>query len=367
MMNIRIRVSKPTVKRMLDVLQKAYKSGDARMIHRIVVLLDFSRGDELESIAQRHSVSVSSIYEWIKKLMVEGVEGLKPKWKGGRPSKLKPSQKKHLCELVKAGPQAVGFRSACWNSVMVLELIRREFKQVYNVHYICELLKNLGFSFQKARFVSDHLDEAKRQEWLKQTWPTLRAQAQAAKASLLFGDESSFAQWGSLSYTWATKGQQPVVKTSGKRNGYKVFGLIDFFTGRLFYKGEKGKLNSDTYIAFLTELLGQCAGPIFLVQDGATYHTSKKTRQFFEIHADRFTVTQLPSYSPDYNPIEYLWRAVKKDATHLKYFPTLDNLVDTVEDTMAFFKSRPEYVKGLFTFYLNRMAETTELALSAVS
>ncbi len=74
MMNIRIRVSKPTVKRMLDVLQKAYKSGDARMIQRIVILLDFSRGDELESIAQRHGVSVSSIYEWIKKLMVEGAE-----------------------------------------------------------------------------------------------------------------------------------------------------------------------------------------------------------------------------------------------------------------------------------------------------
>ena len=67
MMNIRIRVSKPTVKRMLSALQKAYKSGDTRMIQRIVVLLDFSRGDELESITQRHGVSVFSIYEWIKK------------------------------------------------------------------------------------------------------------------------------------------------------------------------------------------------------------------------------------------------------------------------------------------------------------
>ncbi len=27
------------------------------------------------------------------------------------------------------------------------------------------LLRNLGFSYQKARFVSDHLDEVKRQEW----------------------------------------------------------------------------------------------------------------------------------------------------------------------------------------------------------
>ena len=53
-------------------------------------------------------------------------------------------------------------------------------------------------------------------------------------AYILFGDEASFPQWGSLAYTWAKRGQQPVVKTPGKRRGYKVFGLIDYFYGRFF-------------------------------------------------------------------------------------------------------------------------------------
>ena len=55
---------------------------------------------------------------------------------------------------------------------------------------------------------------------------------------LLFGDEASFAQWGSLSYTWAPRGQQPLVLTCGRRKAYKVFGLIDYFTGRLFTHGQ---------------------------------------------------------------------------------------------------------------------------------
>jgi len=38
-----------------------------------------------------------------------------------------------------------------------------------------------------------------------------------------------------LSYTWARRGRQPEVPTSGKRKGYKVFGAIDYFSGRLFY------------------------------------------------------------------------------------------------------------------------------------
>jgi transposase len=42
--------------------------------------------------------------------------------------------------------------------------------------------------------------------------------------------------------------------------------------------------------------------------------------QFFETHAERLTKVQLPAYSPDFNPIEYLWKKIKKGATDLKYF-----------------------------------------------
>jgi len=357
MLAARITVSKATVNQMVQALQKAYKSGDVGMIKRISVLLDFSRGEPVENIVKQHGVSSSSIYEWIKKLLVEGVAGLKAKWQGGRPSKLTKSQKKALGELIDAGPEAAGFRSACWNSALIQELIHQRFGKVYNVHYVCELLKNLGFSFQKARFVSDHLDEEKRREWLQQTWPSIQKQAKAAAGLLLFGDEASFAQWGSLSYTWARKGQQPTVKTSGKRKGYKTFGLIDFFSGQFFYQGIEGRFNSESYMAFISLVLEQTTAPIFLIQDGARYHTSKKTKQFFTQHADRLTVFQLPSYSPDYNPIEYLWRNVKKDATHLKYFPTFEGLMTTVETTLTDFQQQPERIKALFGRYLKLMAD----------
>ena len=94
--------------------------------------------------------------------------------------------------------------------------------------------------------MSDHLDEVARQHWLTETWPEIRRVAQAQQAMILFGDEASFAQWGSLSYTWAPKGQQPTVKTSGKRKGYKVFGLIDFFSGRLRLWRGKGTPTAST-------------------------------------------------------------------------------------------------------------------------
>ncbi len=213
--------------------------------------------------------------------------------------------------FIRGGSAGAGFVGNCWRSPMIQGLIHERFGVFYCVHYISQLLKNMGFSYQKARFVSDHLDEEARQQWLDQKWPAILAEAKQKKALLLFGDEASFPQWGSLSYTWARKGQQPTIKTSGKRKGYKVLGLIDYFTGRFFYKCQEERFNSQTYMTYLTEVLAQTKQPIVLIQDGARYHTSKAMKAFFEDHKDRLTVYQLPSYSPDYNPIEKLWKKIK--------------------------------------------------------
>ncbi|MBE0688963.1 MAG: helix-turn-helix domain-containing protein, partial [Anaerolineae bacterium] len=95
-MRIRIRISSDTVKQLMKALHKAYQNGDARMVKRIHVLLDVSHGDSVDAIASKHAISVSSIYAWLKQMLVEGLSSLKPKWHGGRSSKLTPSQRQQL-------------------------------------------------------------------------------------------------------------------------------------------------------------------------------------------------------------------------------------------------------------------------------
>jgi transposase len=58
---------------------------------------------------------------------------------------------------------------------------------------------------------------------------------------------------------------------------------------------------------------------LFLIHDGARYHTSAAPQAFLAAHRDRSTVEPLPSYSPDDNPIAYLWKKTKKRATHDQY------------------------------------------------
>jgi transposase len=323
-----------------------------RLVRRTTVLIDLRvHHVPVEGLSARWGLSASCIYGWRQDFLLHGVDSLVYHHSGGRRTKLTPRQKKRLVELIEAGPQVVGCETACWNSVLLRVLIWREFGVLYNRHYVCTLLHNLGFSFQKARFVSDHLDEAKRLAWLAEKWPAIFRAAKRCKGLILFEDEASFAQWGSLSYTWARRGRQPEVPTSGKRKGYKVFGAIEYFSGRLFYQGVEGRFNSENYQAFLQMILDQTTEHLFLIHDGARYHTSASTQAFLAVHSERITVHPLPSYSPDYNPIEYLWKNTKKRATHNQYFKEFTALTGSVDKALAYFATHPETVLGLFGLY----------------
>src|SRR2546427_1130515 len=318
---IRIQLSRATVNDLHKRLQHAYQRDDVRLVRRITVLLDLLVEQvPMALLCARWGLSLSCLYTWQKALLLRGMDSLVYRHGGGRRPKLTPRQKKRLVELLEAGPLVVGFETACWNSVLIRVLIWREFGVLYNRHYVSTLLHNLGFSFQKARFVSDHLDTAKRLAWLQDKWPAIFRAAKRRGGLILFEDEASFAQWGSLCYSWARRGQQPEVPTSGKRKGYKVFGAIEYISGRLFFQGIESRFNSESYQAFLQMIMAQTTEHLFLIHDGARYHTSKATQAFFTTHADRITERPLPSYSPDFNPIEYLWKKTKKQATHNQYF-----------------------------------------------
>jgi len=353
----RIMFSQETVKRLKQELEQAYIRGDKRAVRRLSVLIMIGSRMVLESILAIWNVSQQSVYNWLNEFIAYRWESLEYEKAPGRPPRLTKSQKRKLSEWIEAGPEACGYASGCWTSVLIQELIYQKFHVLYNRFYVCELLRNLGFSFQKARFVSDHLDEEARRCWMEQEWPKILSQAKQLGASLFFGDEASFALWGSLSYTWARKGHQPQVKTTGLRKGYKVFGAIEFFSGRLISQGTEARFQSDSYQSFLQDLLAQVSGTIILIQDGARYHTSKSTREFLDLHKKRLIVYQLPSYSPDYNPIEYLWKKIKTNATHNRYFAEFVKLVKSVEEALKVLATQTTEILRLMGIYTKHMAE----------
>jgi transposase len=358
MCSVRFALSTHTRREVERQLKTAQQLGHLRQVKYFLAIFAVVDGQSVAQVALILRVHEKTVAAWVHVFCCYGITGAPRKKPTGRPSKLTPTQKEELVALIDAGPVKAGFSGACWRSPMIQQLIYDRFGVFYNVFYLAQLLKHLGFSYQKAAFVSDHLDEDKRHVWRTTTWPQILQLAKAQQALLLFGDEASFPQWGTLPYTWARRGQQPKIKTSGTRKGYKVFGLIDYFTGCLLYQGQEGSLNSAAYTAFLRRVLEQTTQPIVLIQDGAKYHTSSETKAFFAQQATRLQVFQLPTYSPDYNPIEKLWKKIKQQDTHLHYFPTFEALTDRVEQALLKFANLPEEILALCSL-------PTELAQAA--
>ncbi len=129
----------------------------------------------------------------------------------------------------------------------------------------------------------------------------------------------------------------------------------------MFDKAYKRLLLSTEYQVFIKKVLAKTQQHLILIQDGARYHTSAAMEQFFAAHADRITKYPLPRYSPDFNPIEYLWRNLKKHTTHLRYFPTFEALTKKVDSKLRYFAKLPEAIKGL----MGKYCETLGIAAPA--
>jgi len=347
-------------------------------------------------------VSKRTPYNGLKTFLRGGLQWLQnERYQGrGRKPKLTKARKQELKALIGEGPEKQGFDSGVWNTAMIHVLILRRYGASYQPRYLGVLLKKLGLGYQKAGFITDRVDEEKygkqRKAWLEETWPGILKKARKDKAVILFGDEVSFAMWGSLSRAWAPVGQQPLVKTRGIRKGLKMYGVIEFEGGGFHYMESlhhvlkpksfrelkkaglpgqlaespkplqdelfktqnalpgqleatlgreqatryqalvlkhsetAGRFNKEGYIAFLQQVMERFQGNIILIEDGAPYHKAGSVQEFVQGTQGRLTVERLPAFSPDFNPIEKLWKNTKRDATHLKYFETFEALRESV-------------------------------------
>ena len=208
------------------------------------------------------------------------------------------------------------------------------------------MLRRLKLSYTKTAFEIKRTNKNKkaRQEWEKERLPAILRKAKKLNAVLLYGDEVSFALWGSLSKTWGPRGKQTKVTTKGNRKGLKMFGVIDLFSGDFIYHETQGRFNNVSYRDFLEKVMDHYPNrTVILIEDGAPYHNGPVLREFIEPLKEkgRLIIERLPSYSPDHNPIEKLWKNVKRAVIHCKYFPDFNDLRESVLITFEEIRNAP--------------------------
>ena len=343
---MRIKFTARLAKKIAEKVSESMLNGDRRGYNRSKALELLGKGMSPREIAGILQISCETIRRYVCGFVGEGLRFLTPRRSNGRPSKLSKDQRKQLKTALRASPSKYGFYGGIWTSAMVAELIHTKFGVLYSVAYLPKLLKNMGFSWQKSTCKNYRQDAARLADWKVNLWPKLLRRAKKKRAKIFFEDECSFSLSTTQGYSWAPRGQQPICETTGSKANVKVYGAIEYFSGRLMAYTTKDQLNGQSYTAFLKYALKHTRGKLIWIHDGAGYHRSKDVKKFLG-STDRIELVLLPPYCPELNPIEKLWKKFKQTGTHNKFFKNIESLTSQVEKMIEFFGVNSHLVSSL--------------------
>jgi hypothetical protein len=131
----------------------------------------------------------------------------------------------------------------------------------------------------------------------------------------MFGDEASFWLDGTLHVTWSKVGVQPRVDTFGERKTAHVYGAVSIEPRPYFVYQFADVFNGSTFLDFLKELVRRCPRrKVFLIIDNGPCHCLEEDgQQWLADHRHRVELFRLPTYSPELNGIEGVWKVTKKN------------------------------------------------------
>jgi len=164
----------------------------------------------------------------------------------------------------------------------------------------------------------------------------------------MFGDEASFWLDGTLHVTWSKVGVQPRVDTFGERKSAHVYGAVAIEPRPYFVYQFADVFNGSTFLHFLKELVRRCPRrKVFLIIDNGPCHCLEEDgQQWLADHRHRVELFRLPTYSPELNGIEGVWKVTKKTTTHNRFYRTVDERDAALVGTFETFKAYPDMIAG---------------------
>src|SRR5688572_8943083 len=100
-------------------------------------------------IGRRLKVSNQTVSRWRKQHQQGGDKALRQAGRAGRLPRLSPEQKARLIELLKQGPEKLGYETPLWTCERVAHLIEKNFHVDYHRGHVWRILRQLGWSIQQ--------------------------------------------------------------------------------------------------------------------------------------------------------------------------------------------------------------------------
>jgi transposase len=269
------------------------------------------RGWKQRDIAVALDASEGAVSRWLAAARRGGPEALRSHPGPGPSSRLSPEQVRLIPDFLWHGAEAYGFRGDVWTCERVAGVIGEEFGVSYSKSQVSRLLKRLGWTPQVPITRAIQRDEEAIDRWRAESWPALKEKARRERRTLVFVDESGFYLLPGVVRTYAPKGRTPIVDEWQTRDHLSVMGGVTP-QGKVYSLVRPTSLNGLHTVAFLIHLGRLAADRLLVVWDGSPIHRRAEVKAFVAEAGGAIHVEPLPSYAPDLNPVEWLWRQMKE-------------------------------------------------------
>ena len=99
---------------------------------------------------------------------------------------------------------------------------------------------------------------------------------------------------------------------------------------------------------------------IMLICDNASFHKAKRLTEWVATQKECLRLEFLPAYSPDFNPIERLWRWIKSEYIHNRCWKSLADLKTHLMQVIEKIEQKPAELTSVMRQEIQRLITVFE-------
>ena len=337
----------PFVKRHLstDELEDLIRSERGRrVLERLIFIRSLYDGEGVAKAAGKLGRSKVAGYEWLKRWNVGGPEKLKPMFGGGRPPKLPSQEQARLKQKL---------QERCdWTTREVNRLLEDKFGVAYSLRSTRRILRTLKMRYAKPYprdYRRPHDAEAKLKSTLDDALGKIDDLEAEDRFIVGFLDECSPQTDANTVKRWAF--EKPMLVKDTTKYKANTFGF--YAIGGVSVVDFKENSKKENVCSFLEEV--RASNPdhsMLLVLDNLTSHRAQATRQ--RARELGISLVYLPPYSPDLNPIEQIWRCLRREIS-TAFFRSREEFLALIEKAYKQLSPRISFAKGWILTFLPQL------------
>lgn len=303
---------------------------------RYHALLLVSDGHSSQHTAAVLFVDPESVSRWVAIYEREGLDGLKnhPLWGGERGQrKLSDEQLTRLGTLLDEEAMPGTEVGSGWTVRAIIHLVQERFQVTYSQRGMRQMLRRLNFSCQRGRPFYNRRTPADQLRFESETLEVLEQFAASGERLIpLAGDQTRVSLEGTVGKRWSRRARQPQAPSASRRKyAENIYGAVHLGTGAEVAPFSIDFQDADATIRWFEMVLEENPrGKVVMWLDSAPHLVQEEVEEWLGKRR-RIRVIRFPTYTPEENPKEGTWKALKEEASTHRWHPTKESLSEAID------------------------------------